>query len=165
MTPETEAAIEAALAALDLSAYQRRRVRAAAAGLAEKPQGDTIETITRVNKLRTLCQKAASPLRRYRDGSDADDDASAPSQLDSPAAGLRTRRRRGAGLNTSPSVARTMPTGCGRCSAPRAVKLRRPSGDGLEHAGSLRPKTPGSHSQTANFRFVPNSFHLRTTAG
>jgi hypothetical protein len=61
MTPETKTAIDAALAALDLSAYQRRRVRAAAASLAEKPQGDTIETITRVNKLRTLCRKLRIP--------------------------------------------------------------------------------------------------------
>jgi hypothetical protein len=61
MTPETEAAIDAALAALNLSAYQRRRVRVAAVDLAEKPQGDTIETITRVNKLRTLCRKLRVP--------------------------------------------------------------------------------------------------------
>jgi hypothetical protein len=61
MTPETKAAIDAALAALDLSAYHRRRVRAAAVDLAEKPQGDTVETITRVNKLRTLCRKLRVP--------------------------------------------------------------------------------------------------------
>jgi hypothetical protein len=61
MTPDTEAAIDAALSALDLSAYQRRRVRAAAVDLAEKPQGDTIATITRVNKLRTLCRKLRVP--------------------------------------------------------------------------------------------------------
>jgi hypothetical protein len=61
MTPETETAIDAALAALDLSAYQRRRVRAAALGLAEKPQSDTIEIITRVNKLWTLCRKLRVP--------------------------------------------------------------------------------------------------------
>jgi hypothetical protein len=39
LTPETEAAIDAALAALDLSAYQRRRVRAAAVDLADWPVG------------------------------------------------------------------------------------------------------------------------------
>jgi hypothetical protein len=61
-TQETEAAINAALAALDLSAYQRRRVRAAAVDLAEKPPGDTIETITLLNKLRTLCRKLRVPF-------------------------------------------------------------------------------------------------------
>jgi hypothetical protein len=61
MTPETEAVIDDVLDTLDLSAYQRRRVRAAAVGLAEKPQGDTIETITRLNKLRTLCRKLQIP--------------------------------------------------------------------------------------------------------
>jgi hypothetical protein len=61
MTPETKAAIDAALAALGLSAHQRRRLRAAAVDLAEKTAGDTIETITRVNKLRTLCRKLRVP--------------------------------------------------------------------------------------------------------
>jgi hypothetical protein len=57
MTTETEAAIDTALAALDLSAYQRRRVRAAAVDLADRPVGDITDTITRVNKLRNLCRK------------------------------------------------------------------------------------------------------------
>jgi hypothetical protein len=57
MTTETEAAIDAALAALDLSAYQRRRVRAAAVDLADRPVGDITDTITRVNTLRNLCRK------------------------------------------------------------------------------------------------------------
>jgi hypothetical protein len=57
MTTETETAIDAALAALDLSAYQRRRVRAAAVDLANRPVGDIADTITRVNKLRNLCRK------------------------------------------------------------------------------------------------------------
>jgi hypothetical protein len=61
MTTDTEAAIDVALAALDLSAYQRRRVRAAAVDLANRPVGDITNTITRVNKLRNLCRKLNVP--------------------------------------------------------------------------------------------------------
>ena len=62
MTTDTEAAIEAALAALDLAAYQRRRVRAAAVDLADRPVGDITDTITRVNRLRNLCRKLDVPF-------------------------------------------------------------------------------------------------------
>jgi hypothetical protein len=62
MTTETETAIDAALAALDLSAYQRRRVRAAAVDLADRPVGNITDTITRVNKLRNLCRKLNVPF-------------------------------------------------------------------------------------------------------
>jgi hypothetical protein len=61
MTPETEAAIDAALATLDLTSYQRRKVRAAAVDLADRPGGDITDTITRVNKLRNLCRKLKVP--------------------------------------------------------------------------------------------------------
>jgi hypothetical protein len=61
MTPETEAAIDAALATLDLSAYQRRRVRAAAMNLADRSVADITDTIVRVNNLRTLCRKLRVP--------------------------------------------------------------------------------------------------------
>jgi hypothetical protein len=57
MTPETEAAIDAALATLDLSAYYRRRVRAAAVDLADRPVEDITGAVTRVNKLRNICRK------------------------------------------------------------------------------------------------------------
>jgi len=57
MTPETEAAIDAALAALDLTASQRRKVRAAAVDLADRPGEHVTDTITRMNKLRNLCRK------------------------------------------------------------------------------------------------------------
>jgi hypothetical protein len=57
MTTETEAAIDAALAALDLAAYQRRRVRVLAVDLADRYVGDITDTITRVNRLRNLCRK------------------------------------------------------------------------------------------------------------
>jgi hypothetical protein len=62
MTTETEAAIDAALAALDLAAYQRRRVRAAAVDLADRHVGDITDTITRVNRLRNLCRKLDVPF-------------------------------------------------------------------------------------------------------
>jgi hypothetical protein len=61
MTPETEAAIDAALTAFNLPAYQRRRVRAAAVALADRSGPDITDTIVKVNRLRTLCRKLRVP--------------------------------------------------------------------------------------------------------